>query len=202
MTLRKLLAAVTAVAIVSSFVYLSYLGMLSAQQVGLQKEDAATISPSISSLSETPIAANGAAISDAKLPKLPSIESLRQSCIEEMKSTSTIALDTESHCAQYAESLEGQFDQVKPSQPYKPAAEKVIQVQEAQPSANISSEQNKMPAHAELVKRCGKRFDDINGDNLEELKRRYRNRQKSLVPADSEEMRELRCRIVLVSAAQ
>lgn len=68
-------------------------------------------------------------------------------------------------------------------------------------SNNVSSQED-LPTQAELAKKCGKRFDDFNGNNLEELNRRYKNRQQSLVPAESDEMKELRCRISRVSAVQ
>lgn len=204
--IKKLLAAAIAVTIVGGFMYLGYWSMESAHQAGLQKHSASTVPPQITSQSanEAPAVGNDTVLvsNESEPQKSLDIEGVRRNCIEEMKSTARITLGTESSCAQYAKMLDGQFARVKPSQPYRPVTERVAQVQAIASPANDSPEQNQMPSHAELVKRCGNRFDDINGGNLKELKRRYKNRQESLVPSDSEEMRELRCRITLVSAAQ
>jgi hypothetical protein len=69
-------------------------------------------------------------------------------------------------------------------------------------SAFLTATAGELPSHEYLAKACGKRFDDRNGRDLDELKRRLNNRQKSLVDADPKEVSELQCRISKVSASQ
>jgi hypothetical protein len=191
--LRRLLPPVVAVVIVGLFVSLAIYSTESARQEGLAKQAIAStpIRPT-----SGPDARPATAPMPASVPR--DIETVRKGCMEEMQATAVVALGMDSDCDRYAKLLDRQFANVRPSPTYNNYQATSVQGSPASTSpqrSNLAVTANEPMTDAELKRICGKRFDDFNGQNLEELKRRYRIREQSLVPADSEEMNELRCRI-------
>lgn len=204
----RLLPPVIAAAIVGLFITFSIFSVESARQDGLARQ--ATASTPIPSVPARPTVRSSlsAGASQATVPAAVTpahdIESVRKGCMEEMKATSVVALGTDSDCDRYAKLLDRQFANVQPSPTYNSYQANPAQSRSAparQQRSSVAAAANEPMTDAELERICGKRFDDFNGRNLEELERRYRIRRDSLVPADSEEMKELRCRIQYASVS-
>jgi hypothetical protein len=194
--IRPLFSALAAVLIVGAFIYAGALSVDSARK----KHDPVSAAPPAAPEIQAAVPKVADYNSDTRVgTESFNIEIARAACLEEMKATSNIALEGNSHCNRYAQLLDGQFASVRSSQPYQAPSSSPEPMRSSQPVQTASV--SELPSHAELAERCGNRFDDIGGRDLQELKRRLRIRQESLVAPDWEEIQELQCRIHMISIA-
>lgn len=195
--LRSLLQAAIAVAVVTAFVTFAIYSVENSRRVSpkliVQPDQSAHPLPS----PQADIVQAPGTTPELRSPE-QSIESARQACIDEMKSTSTLALGARFNCDNYASMLSREFATVRPGpthvDKYSTAAPRPARSIES-PHSIPSVPQREFVADADVDRICGNRFDDFNGRNLAELQRRYRHRTDSLTRADHKELRELKCRM-------